>query len=125
MGTSQGCYAQLAWLPISFLPSCRLGVFGLSRGLLYFPLGVLPGEEICLGLGHVWVASGKVRNVIILLLFPPPKISSPLEAQGQGGDTSACLVHRAFASELFSQQCSIKGSLCLGWDKGTSLIKLA
>lgn len=57
--------------------------------------------------------------------FFPPKFSSLLEAEGQGGDTSARLVQRPLASELFSQQCSIKGSLCLGWDKGTSLIKLA
>lgn len=124
MATSQGCCGGLAWLLISFLPACRLGVLGLPRGLLYFPLGVPPDEEICLGLGDVWLASGNVRKVFYFL-FPPPKISSPLEAQGQGGNTSACLVHRAFASELFSQQCPIKGSLCLGWDKGTSLIKLA
>lgn len=117
-------WGGLAWLLISFLPACRLGVLGLPRGLLYFPLGVPPGEEICLGLGDVWLASGNVRKVFYFL-FPPPKISSPLEAQGQGGNTSACLVRRTFASELFSQQCPIKGSLCLGWDKGTSLIKLA
>lgn len=122
---SQGCCGGLAWLPISFLPACRLGVLGLPRGLLHFPLGVSPGEEIFLGLSHVWLASGKLERPFFYFLFPLPKISSPLEAQGQGGDTSACLVHKAFASELFSQQCSIKGSLCLGWDKGTSLIKLA
>lgn len=34
-------------------------------------------------------------------------------------------VRSPLASELFSQQCSIKGSLCPGRDKGTSLIKLA
>lgn len=60
----------------------------------------------------------------IFFSFFPPKISSLPEARGQGGDTSVRLVQRPFASELLSQQRSTKGSLCLGWDKGTSLIKL-
>lgn len=124
----EGPWDAVGCLPGSPFPSCQPAGWGCwgsqgnsSTSLLECP----PGEEICFGLGHVWLASGKVRKVTILLLSHPPKISSPLEAQGQRGDTSACPVHRAFASELFSQQCSIKGSLCLGWDKGTSLIKLA
>lgn len=86
-------------------------------------------KRCCLRLGHVLLAAVKVRNVTLLLLsffpFLPLKISSPPEARGQGGDTSVPLVQRPFASELLSQQRSVKGSLCPGWDKGTSLIKLA
>lgn len=73
MDMSQGCCGRLVWLLISFLPACRLGVLGLPRGLLYFPLRVPPGEEICLGLGHVWSASG---NAEIYYFLPQDFISS-------------------------------------------------
>lgn len=73
LGTAQGCCGGLAWLLISFLPACRLGVLGLPRGLLHFPLGVSPGEEICLSMAHVWLASGKVCKVILLLFISCPQ----------------------------------------------------
>lgn len=113
------------------LPPVRLqaGRDEAPRGSPCAPLSGCPQvRRCCLHLGRVLLAAGKVRNVILLLLdffsFFPPKISSLPEARGQGGDTSVRLVQRPFASELLSQQRSAKGSLCPGWDKGTSLIKL-
>lgn len=103
-------------------PSCQAASWEHrgSKGVpLRSPLRLPPGEG-----GHM-LAAGKVRNVFFFFFLFIPKISSPTEAQDEGRDTSVHLVQRPFASELLSQQCSKKGSLCPGWDKGTSLIKLA
>lgn len=124
-GTSRG---HQQGLPGSSPPSRQAAGWdhwGSKGVLLCSPLRLPPGEEM-----HISLGAGKAWNVILFLLFfffPffPPKISSLPEAGGQGGVTSARLVQRSFAPELLSQQCSIKGSLCPGWDKGTSLIKLA
>lgn len=101
--------------PAPCLPPARLQArsAGAPRGPPMLPARAAPrwrDAACCLCLGHVSLASEKVRKFIpFFSFFPPffpPKISSPLEARGQGGDTSVPLVQRPVASELFSQRCS-------------------
>lgn len=123
--------------PAPCLPPARLqaGSAGAPRGPPRPPAQAAPrwrDAACCLRLGHVSLASEKVRKFFLFFFFFssffPPQDFIPSRSSRPGrrhlctSSSEACRLRAVFSTVL---RCSVKGSLCLGWDKGTSLIKLA